>query len=687
MTASNTPFEHIPEQLKDIPHWITWSLLSEKKVPNIKINEPEAWLTFEEASKRKPINKDGGIGFVFDDTNSIGGIDLDACRNPDTGELTEWAQKIIKAFNSYTEVSPSGTGVKIFADGAPPKISPNVLTMPGELINGKQPQIEVYTTGRYFAVTGVPLEGAPNTLRNNPKAWLNMVQFLGMNAKATTDSETAKHTSKTTGAGSRNNTLASLAGAMRKRNMDYDSILAAIRVENKAKFDPPLSEKELQQIVKSVCRYKPDEEGFNKTHNGKILENDQVNVRLALDKLEIKLSYNVFADRMLVNQRGRLETSVDDTELNRIWLEIDETFHFRPSTDFLKRFIPHECMKNTFHPVKDYLDSLQWDGKPRIDKWLNTYAKAADNEYTQAVSRLVMLAAVRRIRKPGCKFDEMLVLESSQGKNKSTFLNTLVPDEAWFIDDLPLAADSKVVVEKTSGRWIIEAAELSGMRKSDIETLKSFLSRRVEVARMSYAHFPVERPRHFIVIGTTNAQYYLKDTTGNRRFWPVRVMDFDIEALKHDRDQLWAEASAREAKGESIRLDPGLYELAGMQQERRRIDDPWEHAIEGALGNLNGKVLTEDIWQLVGVPLERRNQNDNARIGEVMRRMGFDRRQARQGKDKVFWTYQRGTKEERHNWIRKDFDTEENSLTFVLSKDGVLPKTANEETTEETAGL
>jgi predicted P-loop ATPase len=201
--------------------------------------------------------------------------------------------------------------------------------------------------------------------------------------------------------------------------------------------------------------------------------------------------------------------------------------------------------------VLDYLDGLKWDGKTRIDRWLTTYGGADDTPYVSAVGRIMLVAAARRVRRPGCKFDEMPTFESPQGKDKSTALKVLAVEEDWFSDDLPLTADSQKVIEQTTGRWIVEVAELSGMRKANVEHLKSFLSRQVDRSRMAYGRLTTEKKREFIVVGTTNETAYLKDLTGNRRYWPVKTPIFDLAALRRDRDQLWAEAAAHEAAGET----------------------------------------------------------------------------------------------------------------------------------------
>jgi predicted P-loop ATPase len=222
----------------------------------------------------------------------------------------------------------------------------------------------------------------------------------------------------------------------------------------------------------------------------------------------------------------------------------------------------------------------------------------------------------------------MLVLENpEQGINKSTALSILAVREEWFSDDLPLNADPKRVIESLRGRWIVEAAELSGMRRADVEHLKAFLSRQIDRARLSYDRLITERPRQCVIAGTTNSKEYLRDTTGNRRMWPVAVRGFDAETLRRDRDQLWAEAAAREARGDSIRLDPSLWEAAGREQAERLTQDPYYEALAHELGGFEGglKVASADIWTILDVRAGQRSQDQNSRVGDAMRKLGWRR--------------------------------------------------------------
>ncbi|MGH9886444.1 MAG: virulence-associated E family protein, partial [bacterium] len=310
-----------------------------------------------------------------------------------------------------------------------------------------------------------------------------------------------------------------------------------------------------------------------------------------------------------------------------------------------------------------HLNTLRWDGTPRLDTWLTKYARAADTEYTRAVGRIVLVAAVRRARCPGCKFDEMMILESAQGTNKSTALSVLAGDPDWFTDDLPLGNDTKQAMEQTSGKWIVEAGELRGMSRGDVHALKGYLSRRFDEARMAYGRKRKKMMRQFVIIGTTNETTdYLKDGTGNRRFWPVRINEFNLEALRSDRDQLWAEAAHCEATGSSIRLDPSLYAAAGEVQEERRAEDAMEVLIGQAFGELTGKIRTSEAWRILGIEGRVLTQDEMTRFGAAMRRLGWQRAQKRDGGD-LAWHYVKGDIQERLRRLR--VERESGSIAVV----------------------
>jgi hypothetical protein len=365
----------------------------------------------------------------------------------------------------------------------------------------------------------------------------------------------------------------------------------------------------------------------------------QGNIRLALKRMGCVLEHDVFADRLLCNG-GHM----GDAEVTHLYLQTEELFGFRTAKDYFWMVVEEAARSNPRHPIRDYLARLRWDGTPRLDTWLATYLGAPDTKYTRTVGAIVLVAAVRRVRQPGCKFDEMLVLESGQGTAKSTALSVLSVRDEWFSDDLPLSADTKRLMEALAGRWIVEAGELRGMRKGDVEHLKSFLSRRVDRARLAYGRLTTEAQRQCVIIGTTNSDRYLRDSTGNRRYWPVAVGEIDVAAIRRDRDQLWAEAAIRETEGMSIRLAPELWPVAGGEQEDRRIEDPMFERLEKHLAGQEGKIPASRAWDITGVPPGQRQQEDNARLGDAMKKLGYRRDTMRFGgsPEKGYW---RGNKE------------------------------------------
>ena len=197
--------------------------------------------------------------------------------------------------------------------------------------------------------------------------------------------------------------------------------------------------------------------------------------------------------------------------------------------------------------------------------------------------------------------------------------------EDWFADDLPLNVEGKRVIETLRGRWIVEAAELSGMRKADVEHLKALLSRRIDRARMAWGRLPIEVPRQCIIVGTTNKSEYLRDTTGNRRFWPVLIVQFDLAALRRDRDQLWAEAAAREAKGESIRLARELWPEAGEGAAAAPCRRSVRRGARRPSRDIEGKIKAGDVWEILNLHGAQLTQDAYARAAEAMKRIGWKR--------------------------------------------------------------
>ena len=253
---------------------------------------------------------------------------------------------------------------------------------------------------------------------------------------------------------------------------------------------------------------------------------------------------------------------------------------------------------------------------------------------------LPLLAAVRRVRVPGTKFDELLVLESPQGTGKSSALRALCAVDEWFSDDLPLGVDAKLVIERTAGKWIIEAAELHGNRGRETETLKAFLSRQVDgPVRLAYGRLSVSVPRQFVIIGTTNHRAQLSE-----RLAPARAGSGPSRSTA----STWRRSPATAIncgrkpsganRGASIRLAADLWAEAAIEQEARRAVDPWEDVIEPLLSDgivRVTEIAAADIWDALGVEANQRDNRHADRVAAIMERFGFEKTQKANG-DRVW---------------------------------------------------
>ena len=273
-------------------------------------------------------------------------------------------------------------------------------------------------------------------------------------------------------------------------------------------------------------------------------------------------------------------------------------------------------------PVRHYLEALSWDGVERISTWLSVYGGADDLPITRRMGRAWMIAAVARALQPGCKADCALILEGGQGVGKSSAARVLASED-WFSDSLR-DLDSKDASAALRGRWIIELPELSAVRRSATEAVKAFLSRTEERYRPAYGRTEVIEPRRCVFIGTTNRTDYLNDDTGNRRFWPVSIRRFDLDALRRDRDQLWAEAVAAYRTGEPWWLDREAETEAAALTSQRQADDPWESKVlEAVIGKAH--TSTRALLDAIGLDPVHRTKADSMRVAGILNRAGWVR--------------------------------------------------------------
>lgn len=297
--------------------------------------------------------------------------------------------------------------------------------------------------------------------------------------------------------------------------------------------------------------------------------------------------------------------------------------------------------EHPFHPVRDYLRSLAWDGTPRLERWLSTHLGARDTRFVRAAGERFLISAVARVMRPGCKADHCLLLEGEEGLLKSTALRLLA--EPWFTDEI---ADlgSKDASMQLQGAWLVEMSELDSMSRQDISKVKAFLSRTTDRFRPPYGRRIVEQPRQAVIAGTTNyTDGYLKSETGNRRFWPVRCGRIDLDVLQRDRDQLWAEAVCQYDAGEPWWLDtPDLDRLASREQDKRFAADAWQPRIESWLDahGADETSLGEILEQVLNLEPARWDQVAQNRVARCLRALGWTRFQRRVGGRRE-WRYQR----------------------------------------------
>ena len=322
------------------------------------------------------------------------------------------------------------------------------------------------------------------------------------------------------------------------------------------------------------------------------------------------------------------ELNEDVIRVLRHW--IMEAFCWEPSKENVTEAAMTLAFESRFNPVCQYLDSLTWDGEARLDLLLPRYLGTQDGEYERAVGRKLLLAAARRAREPGCKFDLVPILEGSQGSGKTSALRIL--GGAWHSDAELGSVEKKDAPIVLQGVWIMELGELSAMNKSGVDHLKAFVSRTDDRFRPPFERLAKTFPRRCVFVGTTNSCAYLRDLTGNRRFLPVRTGKIDLAALRLNRDQLWAEAVVMERAGEPLELPRGpatRVRSSGREDGR----GPLDHQDQGAPGRAAG----DNAHQLdqAARPCPRSTERPANQL---------EAKRLRQAMELIGWQYRRGVR-------------------------------------------
>lgn len=406
----------------------------------------------------------------------------------------------------------------------------------------------------------------------------------------------------------------------RRRNAEHEFDLILERNDSNVPF-----EKEEE----SVIDFDNWEQKLDLTRSGRVLETigNAVTILERDPALRFTFGLNEFTGRVNVKRDlpwrrksdGLLWTDVDDADLRHFM----EVAHGHTHKGNIETAFSSVTRRNRFHPVREYLDKLVWDGTARIGSLLVDFLGAEDTEYVRTVTHKTMVAAVARIFEPGVKFDYMLTLVGPQGVGKSTLFHILAGE--WFSDSFH-TFQGKEAYEQLQGAWIVEIAELAATKKSDVESMKQFITKRVDSYRQAYGRHISEFKRQSIFIGTTNDYEFLRDRTGNRRFWVVEVgveptlYSMWDDLTQEDVNQMWAEALHYYRAGEELRLPAEMEREAALAQDDHVEESPLKGIIEEYLEI----PITEDWYDL---PLHKKKQyiqqyksdTELGMIGEVQR--------------------------------------------------------------------
>lgn len=394
---------------------------------------------------------------------------------------------------------------------------------------------------------------------------------------------------------------------------------------------------------------------YKNTKGGVKLQNDIVNAVTILTydpRWRNLLRFDQFAQKIIFTRAPHWHADdaptkpfdhFSDAALNCLdtWMRRNYGLEIEPSK--ILQAVVIVAGRDGFNPLQDWLNRLEWDGKERLDEWTTTYLGAESTDYTRIAGRKWMISAVARGLSPGCKADHVLVLEGDQGRGKSTALGVLA-GEAWFTDT-PIDIGNKDAYLSIQGKWIVELGELTSLKRADIDRAKAFFSSPVDRFRSPYGRTTDDYPRMCVFAGTVNPDEYLTDPTGNRRYWPVKCGVIDLQSLKEDREQLWAEAVhlykewvKRGSRVEECLWWPSYDErtLFSAEQAARVIpDSSWEEAVYQWLvkspkaqrylhndGLISSRAILEDALE---IPVAEHDSGKQVRLGKVMTAIGWAR--------------------------------------------------------------
>lgn len=705
------PFDgsQIPEALKRVPRWAPWrASWNEKrkkwdKIPHRADNpdyglstvRPEKWFKYEAALgalDRVP-GKFAGVGYCMTKPHGTIGIDLDHCIVD--GAVEPWAAEVVERMASYTEISPTGTGLRVVGLGEVPQDW-----------NNHEIGIEVYggNEARFLTITGRHLAGTPTDLARIDDAVLvdlarqyakerrkaevidlNMPDILdalllpdlaGLNlperslAFLERGEFDADRSGTLHGAGvslyaaglSDEEVFSILATndhamevALDHRRQDTDRAMLYLWREHcmkaKGKGQAAIVTADEFDVVptKPGERARPSYVRHEKT--GEILMTMDNMVKGISDPREcgMSIAYDGFRDEIVLSEDdGASWVPFKDADYVRLRIALERVGFKPPSRDITRDAVLLVAERNQFDSAQVWLGRQVWDGVPRVESFMARYMGAKDSAYARAVSRYLWTALAGRVMEPGVQADMAPVLVGEQGIRKSSGVAAIAPD-AIFFAEISFGEKDDDLSRKMRGRLIAELSELRGLHTKDHESIKQWITRRYEDWTPKYREFNTVFPRRLVFVGTTNKDEFLADETGNRRWLPINVFRVDVDAIKADRSQLWAEAAVLFLSGgvdyqeaETLAID-----VHGDHMMR----DAWEPVVREWLAEkdvLTGECMgTREILRTHEVLLgalrfdaKSIKRVDEMRIGTVLRALGYARKKMRvEGKPE--WVFSR----------------------------------------------